>query len=56
MIFTIWYNERYKGAEICCDWCNKYNDTTEVWWYQRYDIEDLYPSNFVCDKCKESVE
>ncbi len=55
MIFTAWFREKHRGLEFCCDWCNKQADDSHFWWYQRYSINDEYPSNWVCNECKESV-
>ena len=64
MIFTLWYMEPIgtRGIEFVCDWCNKAArasgeplNLANPWWYQRYLQEDPYPSNFVCNECKESM-
>ena len=63
-LYTLWYVEPMatRGIEFCCDWCNKPARASgealnlgNPWWYQRWLPEDPYPSNFVCNQCKEDV-
>tara|TARA_Y100001963_G_scaffold122888_1_gene172498 strand:- start:170 stop:355 length:186 start_codon:yes stop_codon:yes gene_type:complete len=60
MHFTLWIRENpaTRGMEMLCDWCNKsaIDNPVGLWYYQRYNIFDEYPSNWVCHECKESVE
>jgi hypothetical protein len=56
MHFTPWFREQYRGVELVCDWCNKGADDSGFWWYQRYSVDDQYPSNWVCNECKDDVQ
>ena len=53
MHFTIQMAEKHRGMELMCDWCGS---QCRYGWYQRYNIFDEHPSNWVCTVCKESVE
>jgi len=53
MHFTIQMAEKHRGMELNCDWCFS---QCRYGWYQRFNISDEYPSNWVCTQCKESVE
>ena len=54
--FTIRTEERYRGAELLCDTCNQFPDPTKGTWYYRSNIKDRYPSMWICNTCKESME
>ena len=60
MHFTFYLLEPAKttGAELCCDWCNKkcHLSLGDRWYYQRYNEEDEWPSNFVCYDCRVAME
>ena len=50
--------QRTRGAELCCDWCNRmyHSKIKGRWYYQRYDKSDEWPSNFVCYDCRLAME
>ena len=61
MHFTRTRNEQYPGMEFCCDLCNRKAEghprgIGNHWWYARYNEKDQFPSLWICDTCKESVE
>ena len=55
-IFTKRVDEQFRGVELLCDTCNNYPDPTKDTWYWRMNRSDKYPSLWICNTCKESME
>ena len=61
MHFTLTRNERFYGAELCCDLCNRLPKMHprmlgNRWYYVRYDPKDMFPSLWICPECKEDLD
>jgi hypothetical protein len=58
--WTIWWQERYRGVELHCDYCNAHFEPEKnsglLWWYIRADSADRYPCCFCCDDCKGDMQ